>query len=298
MNLTIGQHQIEMGGPLLGELRPSNDLIGDWEGLRGRMEEDGYLFIRGLHRLDTVLAARRMILENLASNGQIDLNHELMEAVIAPGARGSFFGGSKALTRQKPFLDLVESPEIMGFFANLLQGDVITFDFKWLRLIGPGDTSGAHYDIVYMGRGTQQLYTTWTPIGDVPYALGPLVVLEGSHRNKAFDRVKATYGKMDVDRDHVTGAFSDDALEMVQQFGGRWLTTEFKAGDAILFGMFTMHGSVTHTGDRFRLSCDTRYQRADAPVDERWVGENPMAHYAWTVGETVPMAEARKQWRV
>jgi hypothetical protein len=42
--------------------------------------------------------------------------------------------------------------------------------------------------------------------------------------------------------------------------------------------MFTMHGSLTNTSNRYRLSCDTRYQRADEPVDERWVGENPPAN--------------------
>ena len=50
--------------------------------------------------------------------------------------------------------------------------------------------------------------------------------------------------------------------------------------------------------DRYRISCDTRYQRADEPVDERWVGENPKAHYAWHEGEMVPMEEARKRWGV
>ena len=46
-------------------------------------------------------------------------------------------------------------------------------------------------------------------------------------------------------------------------------------GDALIFGMYTMHGSLSNTTGRFRLSCDTRYQRADEPVDERWIGENP-----------------------
>ena len=103
---------------------------------------------------------------------------------------------------------------------------------------------------------------------------------------------------MDVDRDHVTGWFSSDPVEMVDKFGGQWLTSEFEMGDAIIFGMFTMHGSLTNTSRRYRITCDTRYQRADDPVDERWVGDNPPAHYAWQQGETVPMEEARKQWNV
>ena len=41
-----------------------------------------------------------------------------------------------------------------------------------------------------------------------------------------------------------------------------------------------MHGSLRNLTCRFRLSTDTRYQRASDPVDERWVGEDPKAHYA------------------
>jgi len=298
MNLTMGKCELELGGKYLGELRDSTDIMHDPADLTDRMSEDGYLLLRGLHEPARVRAVRDMILANLAENDQIDLSFPLEEAVVKPGARGAFLGGSKALTRNETFLNLVESHHLMQFFAGFLRSDVLTFDYKWLRVVGPGDFTGAHYDVVYMGRGTHNLYTCWTPITDVPYELGPLALLSGSHRGPAFERVKATYGQMDVDRDHVTGAFSNDPIEMVDKFGGQWLTTEFKMGDAVIFGMFTMHASLTNTSSRYRLSCDTRYQRADEPVDERWVGENPPAHYAWMKGETVPMEEARAQWEV
>jgi len=103
---------------------------------------------------------------------------------------------------------------------------------------------------------------------------------------------------MDVDRDKVTGWFSNDPQEITDEFGGQWATTEFNAGDVLIFGMYMMHASLTNTSNRFRISSDTRYQRADAPVDERWVGEKPKGHYGWQVGKTVDMAEARKEWGV
>jgi hypothetical protein len=56
-----------------------------------------------------------------------------------------------------------------------------------------------------------------------------------------------------------------------QQFGGRWLTTEFQAGDLLIFTMFTLHCSLDNTSPRIRLSTDSRYQPAADPVDERWV---------------------------
>jgi hypothetical protein len=295
MILTMGCREFELGGQYLGTLRESNDLMGDMPALRQRMAQDGYLLIRRLHDPARVKAARLVVMDNLNANGQIDRAFPLDDAVIAPSARGSFLGGSKAITHTTGFLGLVEAPELMQFFSDFFGAPALTFDFKWLRAIGHGDSTGAHYDIVYMGRGTQNLYTLWTPLGDAPFEKGPLAILSGS---PGFERIRQTYGQMDVDRDHVTGAFSDDPLDMIERYGGRWLTTEFEIGDALIFGMFTMHGSLTNITNQFRLSCDTRYQRADEPVDERWMGENPIAHYAWMKGETVPMEDARKRWGV
>lgn len=295
MNIKFGEQELELDGRYIGVLREANDLLDDVEALRHRMAEDGYLLIRGLHDVERVRAARRVVLENLNANGQIDTSRPLDEGVVAEGKRGRFMGGAKEVTRTPGFLALVESPEIMNFFERFLGGPVLTFDYKWLRAVGPGDSTGAHYDVVYMGRGTKSLYTVWTPLGDVPYEMGPLALLEGSHR---FEKIKATYGEMDVDRDHVTGHFTRNPAEMVDRYGGYWRTGEFKMGDVLIFGMYTMHASLTNRSNRYRLSTDTRYQLATEPVDERWIGENPIAHYAWTQGKTVPMEEMRKKWGV
>lgn len=37
-------------------------------------------------------------------------------------------------------------------------------------------------------------------------------------------------------------------------------------------------GELCISVDALRLSTDTRYQLASEPVDERWIGENPIAH--------------------
>jgi hypothetical protein len=60
--------------------------------------------------------------------------------------------------------------------------------------------------------------------------------------------------------------------------GGRWLTGEFRAGDLLTFSMYTVHASLDNQSKSIRLSSDTRYQLASEPVDERWIGENPIAH--------------------
>jgi ectoine hydroxylase-related dioxygenase (phytanoyl-CoA dioxygenase family) len=146
-----------------------------------------------------------------------------------------------------------------------------------------------------MGRGTKQLYTSWTPLEDVPREKGGLMILEGSHR---LEEVKSTYGQLDVDtycvnrqearsiesgekqwEDRVnSGIFLHDAVALRERLGLRWLTADFRAGDVLLFGMYLLHASSDNHSRSLRLSSDTRYQLASEPVDERWVGENPPAH--------------------
>ena len=293
MKVAIGQRELEMGGPYMTELRDSACLLGDVEALRARMAEDGYLLLRGFHDRSTVLRARSQVLARMQAAGRLAPGADPEEAAVGPERRGySFMGHNRELPA---LLDVVNSGRTMRFFSGFLGGDALTFDYKWGRAVAPGEFTGAHYDIVYMGRGTRNLYTMWTPLCDIPYALGGLALCLGSQR---FEKIRRTYGQMDVDRDHVVGWFSSDPVEIVDKFGGRWASAEFAAGDALIFGMFIMHGSLTNTTDRYRLSVDTRYQLASEPADERWMGRDPVGHYAWQKGQTVTMADARNRWGV
>lgn len=291
MKVKIGKRELDMHSRYLTELRDSNDLLGDAVKLRDRLQEDGYLLIRGFHEREAVMQARQEVLEWLAASGKLADGTRIEEGIIGPDNKGAMKQG---LNLDMPrLLNVVNSKRVMGFFDEMLGGPSLTYDVKWLRGVPHDEFSGAHYDIVYMGRGTKNVYTTWTPLGDVSYEMGGLTLCLGSQR---FEKIKETYGQMDVDRDKVVGWFTNDPVEVIDQFGGQWATTEFRAGDAIIFGMYIMHGSATNTTDRYRLSVDTRYQLASEPVDERWYGENPRGHYAWLTGQTVSMEEARKSW--
>jgi hypothetical protein len=300
LTLKMGKREMDLGGKYLGLLRDSNDILGNVAALKERIASDGYLLIRGLHNKQKVLDARRQILEKIAAKGGIQTGTDVMDGFISEaGKKGGFFGGVNDLTMSPAFQELVKAPEVMGFFDRFLGGPAATFDYKWLRAVGTGESTGAHYDIVYMGRGTQQLYTCWSPLGKVRFENGPLCINSGSHNLPGFEKLRRTYGKMDVDRDHVQGWFTNDPIEVVENFGGQWLTGEFEPGDVMVFGMYLLHGSIANTSNQYRLSCDTRYQLASEPMDERWVGEKPKAHYAWnTPGKNVTMDEARKQWGV
>jgi ectoine hydroxylase-related dioxygenase (phytanoyl-CoA dioxygenase family) len=185
---------------------------------------------------------------------------------------------------------------MIGFYERFLGGPVRHLDFTWCRVktSGTETATSPHYDIVFMGRGTSNLYTSWTPLGDIPKQMGGLMLLENSHRQ---EEIKESYGRIDVDvyctnapdaaeiesgkkRWHHadTGQYAKDAVAVGRELKSRWLTADYQLGDLLVFGMYTMHASMDNHTNRVRLSTDTRYQLTSEPVDERWIGEEPIAH--------------------
>jgi phytanoyl-CoA dioxygenase PhyH len=283
--LTTNGYVFDTRPEAFGELRDSNDLVGDPAALRGRMSDDGYLLLRGYLDRDLVLAARRELAGKLDAVGLVDRSRPLVDAVYSGTNAGLAEIDRKAYAKDlrtgPALLEVLRRGRMIQLFEGFLGGAVRSLDYVWVRNVRVGSATGCHIDWVYMGRGTKNLYTAWTPMGDVPLTDGPLAILEGSHR---LEELQRTYGALDVDRDkdhpYVGGWLSKDAPQVRNTYGGRWLTTEFEAGDILVFGMFLVHCSLDNRSpeNRIRLSTDTRYQLASEPADERWTGEQPFGH--------------------
>jgi hypothetical protein len=297
MKYPLGTQELELGGPYLTDrLVDSNDILDDTEALKKRMEEDGYILLRGFHDEATVRAARRDILNYLHAQGKLDESYPIGDGVIGESNKDSMLGKANYETDLPNLLKVVNSPKIMSFFEHFLGGPALTLDYKWPRAVSKGAFTGAHYDVVYMGRGSLNLYTMWTPLGDVPMDRGPLAICLGSHK---FAQLKETYGRVDVSRDKLkVGWFSNDPVEIVDKWGGQWATTNFNAGDLIIFGMFTLHMSLTNQTNIYRTSCDTRYQLQSEPLDERFMGKDPTPPSNDGVERTTDIEELRGKWRI
>jgi hypothetical protein len=252
------------------------------------MQEDGYLYLPGLLNPALVWESRREICDRLSSEHALDPNYPAIEAIARPDVIMHF---RPDLALVSPTLKtLLYADKMVEFYQAFLGGEILHFDYTWLRAVAPGLGTYPHCDIVYMGRGTPNLCTSWTPLGDVSLEMGGLMILEGSHQ---LTSIKSRYGQMDVDsyctnrinahlyasgRKTWSGALSRNPVSLRQRYGGRWLTNEFKAGDVLIFGMFTVHASLDNHSRQIRLSSDSRYQLASEPVDERWVGNAPVGH--------------------
>jgi hypothetical protein len=290
--LTSFGKELDLSPEAFGELESSMHLVDDIEALRTRMDEDGYLYLPGYLDRDEVLAARDEVARRLEEESILDPSYPREELVAREGAQLNFTF-DRWTKGNAPLMKVLYDGAMMEFYTRFLGGPVRHFDYTWFRAVTPGRSAPPHMDIVYMGRGTHDLFTAWTPLRDIPLEIGGLMILEKSHRH---ERLNKNYGQKDVDKFCVNkrgenytgmggggnvragGMLSDKPHKLRANLGGRWLTTEYSAGDLLTFTMNTIHASLDNQSNRVRISSDSRYQLASEPADERWIGENPIAH--------------------
>jgi hypothetical protein len=271
-------------------------LLNDPDALRQQMATNGYVYLPGYLGRDRVKAARRVFIDELQRRGMLHPDRDPMDGFYNPAAGAPGFAGGRLETLfpdPQPIHDALYTGPMMAFFRTLFGDgiDVRHYDYTWTRQVNPGPATPLHSDVVYMGRGTHELYTAWTPMGDNSFDLGGLILLEGSNNHAGLAK---SYWRSDVDsfcsnkadkRDGwakangMGGSLRGSANQIRRSLGGkRWVTADYRMGDVVLFSVYTVHGGTDNRSDRLRLSTDTRYQRADQPADERWIGEQPAAH--------------------
>jgi len=269
---------LDMDANALGELRDSSDVLEDGDALRQRMNEEGYLFLRGFLDKNIVRSAREEILLKYAIIGEVDTNHALDEAVYSEQSallEVNLRAFAQSVRDGSCYKKVVLSERLLRLHERLLGGKVRPFDFRWPRFARPGEGCGVHCDGPYLTRGTDHIFSSWIPLGHVTRIEGALMILERGPRHA--DLLKR-YLEMDADRDHLE--WLGDPRSTRERFGTRWLTTDFAAGDVLCFAMHTVHAALDNHSptQRCRLSSDSRYQLASDPLDERWNGPDPLAH--------------------
>jgi len=96
-------------------------------------------------------------------------------------------------------------------------------------------------------QSVQDMFTCWTPLGDVPRSLGGLALQPGS---QATSRVR---------------------YRPLTKLEPGWLTTDYQPGDVLVFHCLTTHAALPNLGDRMRFSVEYRWQLADQPAPRRMV---------------------------
>ena len=277
--LTANGHPMPTDVDRFGALTDSSHLAGDADALRTEFDRSGYVFLPGLLDPELVLAARHEILTKYAIIGEIDDRQPIMDG-IAGDACGLFAANMRAFTESVRTGNCYEAvilhERLLGVVGGLLGGEATPFDFRWPRLVRPGEGCGFHCDGPYMNRATDKHLSTWIPLGRIEPGESGLVILEDSHTNQALHE---GYLSMDADRDGLVW-LDDDPAVVQERYGSRWLTNTYQPGDILAFTMNTLHGAVDNRSpqNRCRLSTDSRYYLAGETPDPRWNGADINPH--------------------
>ena len=147
-------------------------------------------------------------------------------------------------------------PEVLEVMGQVIGAEVLPHPQKIARLWFPQyteHTTPMHQDFVHF-QGSFETYTFWAPVGDCPMELGGLAVLPGSHK----------IGKV---REHHFSLGAGGLVVDEEDLAGTWLSTNYQAGDALIFPSLTVHQALpNYTEDRLRVSLDNRYQAKDQPI--------------------------------
>jgi ectoine hydroxylase-related dioxygenase (phytanoyl-CoA dioxygenase family) len=245
-------------------MQPSNHLLGDEAALRARLEEEGYLYFSQLIDRERVRRLRRQMLLVLADHGWVSREGYFMagRCVREPLREGEeqYLRAYDDIQRLEDFHTLAHDETLLATMAQVLGETAFPHPLKIGRLSFPDhfEASTPPHQDYPNNQGTDHLTAAWLPVGEIPYELGGLAILRGSHK----------WGVLPLDV-HL-GAGNRRAVlshELLEQC--RWVTTEFSMGDVLLFPSKTVHASLHNASEFFmRLSVDFRYQLEEEPLTD------------------------------
>jgi ectoine hydroxylase-related dioxygenase (phytanoyl-CoA dioxygenase family) len=261
----------------LGRLEPVPDAERhDRSALQRRLQDDGYLFVRGALDPDDVIDFRRYYFDALAGTGLTGDERDHHGALgVATDPRVL----DREELRRRLFREIVPGrayeafciqPAIRNWYAWFLGEEPFLHKRRIIRHIGPGENgigtaTQAHYDLLYLRGGSDRVLSSWVPLGDCPVELGGLTYLEGSHHRVRADEADSTSKRP-------AASITADLPGLADDHDARWLLADYQAGDMVVHTAHTIHAALDNvdTEGTVRLSTDIRYQRSDDPIDGRW----------------------------
>jgi ectoine hydroxylase-related dioxygenase (phytanoyl-CoA dioxygenase family) len=293
---------VSLRGDILGPLAASDLGLGR-RVLAERLEESGYLYLPGALDAGEVMEAREAIFSELSDVDEIELPPE--EGIVTGRSRrdelhrdrGAFW---KDVVDRPELRRVTNGPRLAEVMERVYGEPALAHDFLFLRAGPPGRETGLHYDWPFFARTSQRTLTCWIPLGPVPISDGPLVIVEGSNR---FEDLVGPLKSFDIEEERRRGGdrqaeVSFDLEGFARSRKTRLLTTDFAAGDLLIFGMMTMHGALANRSSigRARLSCDVRYQPASDPPDPRYQGADPRGTFGGGYAEVNGAKPLTEDW--
>ena len=145
------------------------------------------------------------------------------------------------------FTAVAEDPRLLDVLAKLIGAPATPHNGDILRIGWPQQRAPAtppHQEHHYIG-GSLRTWIAWLPLQSCPLELGPLTVIDGSHRD----------GLLTHRDGHGPGAGVQPPTD------AQWSSGDLEPGDVVFFHCLTVHGALPNmTADRLRISVDFRYR--------------------------------------
>ena len=292
---------IKVPNSLLGNLNETNIDKANNSDLKSALEKDGYLFLRNIVDKKIIGNARHDIFKKL--NEVDELSNPFNEGIASGRSirdklfndRGQFW---ENISSTKSLRTVTNGKALENIFTRIFEAPSIGFDFIFLRAVAGGKFTHMHCDAGFFTRKTQKVLTCWLVFTEVTLDRGPLFIIEGSHN---FKEIQEKYNGFDVDIHKNKKATIDiHPVEFAKKRNTKILTAEFKPGDALIFGMYTVHGTFeNHAKDnKIRLTCDIRFQPKNEPKDPRYFGVKPGGTTGAGYGELNSARPLNEDWHI
>ena len=251
------------------------------------LQEHGYVVLRRYIPTALVRAARLEVFSRLYEVGEVA--EPIAEGLLTGSSQrsdpdeddGAFW---KSVSVGAALRRVTHGAEVRALMSTVLGTPPRAHDLLYLRPMPRGEATALHYDYPFFAGESERIYTVWIPFGDVPLCDGPLVIVERSFEfDDLLDPIRCIDFSVDRSNDAVQAAAYQSPnrihpVALAQERQTRLLSSDFAAGDVVVFSGFTLHGSLDNDSsqNRLRLSCDVRYQpAADSCADERYFGADP-----------------------
>jgi len=238
--------------------------------LQDEIASRGYLLIRDLLPQPALSQVLVDIMRILYSAGWLVRHEDPLERMADIGAAcgdpdPSFQRTYQSVFNLESFHALPHHPALKQVMSSLVGEKILIHPKPIGRLNFPRCerlVDRAHQDFRFID-GDPECFTAWIPLHDCPTRLGPLQILEGSHR---FGIQSHAHENL-----HVPEIPEGAAL------GGDWVGGEINAGDVLIFHSLTVHAASPNISNRLRISMDCRFQdsrRAVNPATLAFAGES------------------------
>lgn len=211
----------------------------------------GHVLLRGLAPVQSVRQVAGAVLAAAHGMGWLAANDAPVVAPTAASdaARSDSPGWIRLQQRVQAnpvFSALGECAALLDAVATVVGAPPLTRCGDIVRVVLPGAIpTPAHQDYHYIAHSTD-LWTAWLPLTPCPAALGPIAVVDRSHRG----------GPLRHDAEQ-HGAHPGVTLRGDEP----WCSGELQPGDVLLFHSLTVHGALTNRSkNTARLSVDYRFR--------------------------------------